>query len=137
VRRLFRLAAVAVLAIAAFLGVVMLASESGEVVTLHTRDAAGREHATRLWVVDHAGAEWVRTGHPGKNWFKRVQASPAVQLERAGATGARTAVAVPDPAIARRVNEAFAAKYGAADWIVALPGGASRRVVVRLDRAHP
>jgi catechol 2,3-dioxygenase-like lactoylglutathione lyase family enzyme len=38
------------------------------------------------------------------------------------------------PAIARRLNEAFALKYAAADWIVALSGDASQRVVVRLDK---
>ena len=129
-----RLAAVVVLGIAAFYGAIMLASESGEVVTLRTRDAMGGEHATRLWVVDHAGAEWVRAGHPGKGWFKRAQASPTVELARAGAVSTRTAVAVLDPAMARSVNAAFALKYGAADWIVALSGDASRRVVVRLDR---
>jgi hypothetical protein len=136
-RLIFQLAAVSVLGIAAFFGAVMLASESGEVVILHTRDAAGHEHTTRLWVVDDAGAVWVRTGHPGKVWFRRAQANPTVELERAGATSTRKAVPVRDPIIAWRVNEAFALKYGAADWIVALPGGASQRVVVRLDRAQP
>ncbi len=136
-RLIFRLAVVVVLGITMFYGGVMLASESGEVVTLRTRDAAGSEHATRLWVVDHAGAEWVRTGHPGKGWFKRAKASPAVAFQRAGAASKRTAVAVLDPTMTRRVNEAFALKYGVADWIVALPGGASKRVVVRLDRTQP
>lgn len=133
-RLVSRLAAVVVLGIAAFYGAIVLASESGEVVTLRTRDAMGGEHVTRLWVVDHAGAEWVRAGHSGKGWFKRAQASPTVELERAGAVSTRTAVAVLDPAMARPVNAAFALKYGAADWIVALSGDASKRVVVRLDK---
>jgi hypothetical protein len=136
-RRIRRLGAVVVLAIVAFYGVIILASESGEVVTLRTRDAAGGEHRTRLWVVDYGGAAWVRAGHPQKGWFKRAQARPTVELERAGTVSARKAVAVVDPAIARRVNAAFALKYGAADWIVALSGDASSRVVVRLDKAEP
>jgi hypothetical protein len=107
------------------------------VVTLRTRDAEGGQHATRLWVVDHDGAEWVRTGHPEKGWFRRLQANPAVELERAGATTARRAVAVRDAALSRGVDEAFARKYGAADWIVALSGDAANRIVVRLDPREP
>jgi hypothetical protein len=37
-------------------------AESGEVVVLETRDAAGAVHETRLWVVDHEGFAWLRTG---------------------------------------------------------------------------
>ena len=37
----------------------MIASETGEVVVLHTRDAAG-ETTTRLWVVEHDGDLWLR-----------------------------------------------------------------------------
>jgi hypothetical protein len=125
------------LAIAAgFYGSVLLASESGEVVTLWTRDGEGQKHATRLWVVDHAGAEWVRTGHPGKGWYTRARANPRVDLERGDAVSARTAVPVLDPDLVRAVNEVFAEKYGAADWIVALSGDASKRVPVRLDPAR-
>jgi hypothetical protein len=136
-RLIWRLAAIVALGIVAFFGAMVLASESGEVVILHTRDPAGHEHVTRLWVVDHAGAEWVRAGHPGKGWFKRAQASPTVELERAGATSRRTAIAVLDPDVIRSVNAAFALKYGAADWIVALSGDRSKRVVVRLDETRP
>lgn len=132
-RTVIALVAVAGLGVAAFYGAVLLASEWGEVVTLHTRDAAGEAHVTRLWVVDRAGAEWVRTGHPEKGWFQRVQADPAVRLERDGATSRRTAVPVRDPEAARSVNDAFARKYGVADRIVALSGDASKRVPVRLD----
>jgi hypothetical protein len=136
-RLMLRAGAVVVLALVLFFGVIILASESGEVVTLRTRDAAGGEHATRLWVVDHGGAEWVRAGNPGKGWFERAQARPAVELVRRGVTSTRRAVVVADPVPAGGVNAAFAQKYGAADWIVALAGGASRRVVVRLDPAPP
>jgi hypothetical protein len=111
----------------------MLASESGEVVTLTTLDAEGFPHPTRLWVVDRGGSEWVRTGNPDKGWYQRLQADPEVELERAGETHRCTAVPVRNPDVSRGVNEVFARKYGSADWIVALSGDASRRVVVRLD----
>ena len=90
-----------------FYGTVMLASESGEVVTLRTSDAEGNQQATRLWVVDYSGAEWVRTGHPGKGWFKRVESNPRVDFERDGSSGARTAVPVRIPTVARRRRRTF------------------------------
>ena len=40
----------------------LLASESGEVLVLETLDAEGQPHETRIWVVDDAGAFWVRGG---------------------------------------------------------------------------
>ena len=129
--------AIAVLAVAGFYGAVLLASESGEVVTLRTRAAEGGTHATRLWIVDHAGAEWVRTGHPGKGWFQRTLAPPIVELERGGRTSTRVAVAVADPAVAEAVAGEFLSKYGIADRVVALSGDAARRIPVRLDPAPP
>lgn len=136
-RHLLRLAAALVVLVIAFFAVVYLASESGEVATLRTRDASGQEHATRLWVVDQGGAEWVRTGHAEKGWFLRVVSNPQVEVERAGKTSARTAVPVRDPEVVRAVNEEFTRKYGAADWIVGLSGDPSKRIPVRLDPAQP
>lgn len=131
-RVLLWVGAVLILGIVAFYGAVILASESGEVVTLRT-GSGSEARGTRLWVVDHGGAEWVRTGHSEKGWFRQVQANASVELERAGTTSLRRAVPVREPELSRGVNEAFRAKYGAADWFVALSGDASQRIVVRLD----
>ncbi len=120
-------------AVVLFFGIIIAASESGEVVILTTTDAQGRSHTTRLWAVDHAGAEWVRTGHPEKGWFAETVANPRVEFERGGSKSSRVAVPVREPEIAREVNAKFATKYGDANWIVALSGSAERRVVVRLD----
>jgi hypothetical protein len=135
-RALIGVVVVVVVAVALFYGIVIAASESGEVVTLHTREASGATHATRLWVVDHAGAEFVRTGHAEKGWFARVLADPHVEVERAGERSRRTAVPVHDAAVAQAVNAEFARKYGAADWIVGLSGDPSKRIPVRLDRTE-
>jgi hypothetical protein len=78
-------------------------------------------------------AQWVRTGHPGKGWFRRALDQPVVELTRGGLTTRRVVVPVADPPVVRAVNGAFTAKYGAADWIVALSGDAAERVPVRLD----
>jgi hypothetical protein len=47
------------------------------------------------------------------------------------------AVPVSERAAAQGVNRAYKEKYGVADWIVALSGDASKRVVIRLDRVEP
>ncbi len=133
-RRLLIILIAVVLSVVGFLGIIILASESGEVITLRTSDSDSVQHSTRLWVVDYAGAEWTRTGHPEKGWFLRILANPIVELERKGQLSSRTAVPVSEPAVARGVKRAYAEKYGAADWIVALSGDASKRVVIRLDR---
>ncbi len=121
--------------VAAFFGIVILASESGEVVTLHTRTPAGDTRVTRLWVVDYAGAEWVRTGHEGKGWFVDVMSNPDVTIERSGSESQRIAVPVREKPLIGEVNEVFAMKYGQANEIVALSGDASKRIPVRLDPA--
>lgn len=66
--------------IGAFYGAVILASESGEVVALWT-GSGSETRATRLWVVDHGGEEWVRTGHSQKGWFRQIRANALVELE--------------------------------------------------------
>lgn len=136
-RTALALLAAFVAAIVLFFAAVYVASEWGEVVTLRTADENGVRHGTRLWVVDYAGTEWVRTGHPDKKWFRRAVANPEVVLERGGEEVERWAVAIRDPELKRRINEAFEEKYGLADWIVALSGDASRRVPLRLDPVHP
>jgi hypothetical protein len=136
VRRLTIILIALVLSVVGFFGIVILASESGEVITLRTSDGASEVYSTRLWVVDHAGAEWTRTGHPEKAWFLRILKNPGVELERRGESSTRTAVPVSERAVAQGINRAYKEKYGVADWIVALSGDASKRVVIRLDRAE-
>ncbi len=126
--------AIAIVAIiVGFYGGVIAASESGEVVVITTYDATNTPHETRLWVVDHDGAEWLRTGHDQKGWYVRILQNPRVEYERQGATSTRQAVPVSDPNVVAAVNDAYAEKYGAADWIVALSGDAAARIPVRLD----
>jgi hypothetical protein len=124
---------VVLLGIVAFYGIVIAASESGEVVILSTTNGNGNDLDTRLWVVDYGGAEWVRTGHPGKGWFTRVVANPRVKVLRGGRRTDRQAVPIREQSIVDGVNAVFSSKYGIADKIVALSGDASKRVPVRLD----
>ena len=60
-----------------------VASETGEVVVLTTlHDTTSETSTTRLWVVDHDGAMWLR-GDAESGWTHRVLAQTApLQLER-------------------------------------------------------
>lgn len=77
------------LALVVVMGVSMLASESGEVVVLTTKDAAGGPHETRVWIVDDGGALWLRAGNPTSRWLLAIQRDPTVEVERGGATPIR------------------------------------------------
>jgi hypothetical protein len=108
----------------------MIASESGEVVVLRTPDPATE---TRLWVVDEAGAQWLRAGGPTSSWLLAIHKNPAVEVERAGQTATYTAV--PDVASRDRINPLFAEKYGWADAYIAALFGRDDATPIRLDPA--
>lgn len=115
----------------AWFGVQVIASESGEVVVVRTTDAAGETHETRLWVVDHDGAAWLRAGHAESGWLKRMQAQPEIEVVREGRTLALRATAVPE---ARDViNTLMHEKYGWADAYISFFFSRERKVPVRLD----
>jgi len=104
-----------VLAVILF-GAQIIASETGEVVVLHTDDD-GRDAATRLWVVEHDGHQWLRGG-ADSGWYLRLLDEPRVRLERDGV--ARGYTARPDPQMVGTVNELMARKYGWRDTVVGL-----------------
>ncbi len=92
-----------------------VAGEQVEVVLLHTRDAAGKEFTTRLWVVDLADVTWVRVANPQRAWYLRLLANPRVEIERGGRLEARLAIPESSPETVLTVDEAFTAKYGLVD----------------------
>jgi hypothetical protein len=110
---------------------VWIASETGEVVVLTTRDAGDAPHQTRLWVVDHDGHAWLRAGGDAQGWYRRLLARPEIELERRGATAGFTAVPVPE----RRdlVNALMLDKYGWADQWIGLVFSRDGAVPIRLD----
>ena len=107
-RMVLGLLALVALLLAAFYGVL----ESGEVVVLETRDAAGQVHETRVWVVDHDGFAWLRTGDPKSPWLGRLRASPAVAVTRAGVKREYQGVPTNDPALRDTINALVLEKYG-------------------------
>ncbi len=106
---------------ALFFGMIGLASElGGEVIVLTTADAAGEQVETRLWVVNHEGADYLRGG-PESGWLLRINAQPEVEVKYEAGTRRYHAVPVPgDAALRERINALMAEKYGLADRLIDL-----------------
>ena len=117
------------------IGTEYLASESGEVVVLRTNDAAGASYETRLWVVDHDGALWLRAGNPKGGWFSRISERPKVALVRGGQMLLLDAVAAPE---ARdTINDLMQQKYGFADSYINFFFPRANKIPVRLTPSAP
>jgi hypothetical protein len=112
-----------------------VASESGEVVVLHTRDEAGAVHETRLWVVDHDGSAWLRAGNPSGGWFPRLSAQPNVTLIRG--SEALAFQAVPTPEARDTINDLMHEKYGWADSYISFFFPRAKKIPVRLLPTTP
>ena len=126
----------AVVGLVLLLGLAQLAaSESGEVLVIETLDLEHQPHETRIWVVEDAGAVWVRGG-PDSGWMQRLLENPEVRAERIGHWAAFRAVPDRDPAARDRVNALMREKYGFADLFIAVTLGDSDRegaLPIRLD----
>ncbi len=109
-----------------------IASETGEVVVLHTTDATGNDATTRVWIVDYDGAQWLRAGQPTSAWYVRLAAQPAIRLQRGDVVA--DYVAVPMPEERAIVNDAMRHKYGWRDALIGmLIGGRDRAIPIRLE----
>jgi len=126
-RWVIRLVGIVVALFVAVLAASTIASESGEVVVLHTPDPVTK---TRIWVVDDAGQQWIRAGNPKSRWLLAIQKNPAVTVERAGKSAEYTAV--PDVESRERINALFAAKYRWADALIAALFGREDATPIRL-----
>ncbi|MFQ5515780.1 MAG: nitroreductase/quinone reductase family protein [Myxococcota bacterium] len=118
---------------AAIVALVIVGAESREVVVLHTTDAEGASHTTRLWIVDDAEGAWLRAGHDGSSWFRDLEVRPDVEVERGGKTLAVRAVPVRDPAERARINALTVKKYGWAGHLYAMIGGGRAAIPIRLE----
>ena len=122
------------LVVALFVGQI-LASESGEVVTITTTDATGAQHETHLWIVDSDGHAWLRSGSPKSGWYARLRETPTLELERSGVRAEFTVTAVP--AKREEVNALMHEKYGWADAYVGFFISRADSVPIRLDPRPP
>ena len=122
-----------VVLVVALVGLYFLMAERVEVVVLHSHGADG-DHATRLWVVDDAGAAWLRTGATNATWLPRIRANSAVELERAGETKPYHAIVIFEPGTVARVNQLTLEKYGWSEELLRATSSAeSGQVAIRLD----
>jgi hypothetical protein len=125
------------IALPVLFGLAMLAASElgGEVVTLYTRDAAGAEARTSLWVVDYDGSQYLRAGDRSSGWFERLRREPEVRVERGGK--AVTYQAVPIPELTPAIDALMAEKYGLADRFIGLVRDPAQSMAVKLVPASP
>lgn len=129
---LIRILGVLAAIVVVVVGAQIIASETGEVVELHTL-ANSESHTTRLWVVDHEDRQWLRSGGgAAAGWLARLEQEPRVELTRGGSRGRYQAVVVPDKV--SQINALMAAKYGWRDQVVgAFVPDRSTALAIRLD----
>lgn len=114
-------------------GLMIVASESGEVVTLHTYDAGGGSHSTRVWIVDDAGVSWLRAGQPTSSWYQRILENPEIEVVRGGESHDYTAFPIEGGPTVDHVDALMSRKYGWADGLIGAMVDRSHAVAIRLD----
>jgi hypothetical protein len=118
--------------------VLYVASESGEVVVLQTPDhEKGGIRETRLWVVDHDGAVWLRAGNPESAWFRALPEGEQTQVVLIRGEDVLQMLAVPTPEERDTINDLMHQKYGWADSLVGLFSPRDQKVPVRLRLVTP
>lgn len=108
----------------------LIASESGEVVVVGSQNADGSVSETRLWVVEHDDAQWLR-GSPEAGWYQRITATDEISFTRDGQTEqmrAQTVLGERDT-----INNLMAQKYGWADQFIGMMFGRDDAIAIRLE----
>lgn len=124
---------VVVLLVAAVFGLQILASERVEVIELHTMDAGGKEVTTHLWVVDHEGTQYLRSGTGAAGWLDRAKAEDgAIEMTR---NGKRMGYQIrPRPEYQRQINDLMSEKYTWGDDVITvLIGGRDDALPIALE----
>src|SRR5690606_22451447 len=117
----FWLAGIVLAIFISLLVIARIAQERVEVVELHTLDPQNEPVATRLWVVDDEGRQYLRAGNPEDIWLARLKDSFSVEMTRNGETREYTAVLREDKR--DRINALMAQKYTWGDSFRALLSG--------------
>jgi hypothetical protein len=116
--------------IVAFGVVEKLASERIEVVELHTNDETGQEVTTRLWIVDHEGYPYLRTGDDQSGWFTRLKAQDEIKLTRKDSR--QTYQTTQIPGLRDRINTLMQDKYTWGDTFIGYVFGRDDAIPIRL-----
>ena len=107
-----------------------LASERIEVVELHTNDESGQEVTTRLWIVDHAGHPYLRTGDEQSGWFMRLSAQDKINLTREDSRQIYRTTPVPE--LRDRINTLMQDKYTWGDTFIGYVFSREHAIPIRL-----
>ena len=114
------------------MGLQMIASETGEVVVVTTQDETGVRSETRLWIVEHEGNRWLRSGGgAASRWYQQLLANPQLELLRGTTRYYHRAMPVPD--MQATVNDLMSEKYGWADSYIGFLFGREDSIAIRLD----
>lgn len=106
-----------ILGVGALVGLERLAAERVEVVELLAMDEQGKMKITRLWVVDHEGAAYLRVGADGSGWYERVLNNDSIVLVRGSERQEYEVRARPEKS--ERINELMQQKYTWGDSLIA------------------
>lgn len=132
-RLIFALLLVTVAALT-FVGLIYGVSELGsEIVTVRTTDANGITAETRLWIVDHQGAAWLRSGMKTSGWYVRIVGNPNVEVERGGTWTRMHAQPIHNTDLRDRIHALMAEKYGLADRFISTLRDATESVPIHLE----
>ena len=114
------------------MGLQMIASETGEVVVVTTQDETGVRSETRLWIVEHEGSRWLRSGGGAASlWYQQLLTNPQLELLRGTTRYYHRATPVPD--MQATVNGLMGEKYGWADSYIGFLFGREDAIAIRLD----
>lgn len=115
----------------ASLGIIQtLASERIEVVELHTNNDADEEVVTRLWIVDHNGSAYLRSGDDQSGWFQRLSRAGEVDVTRGGDRA--TFKIQLEPSIRADINTLMRNKYTWGDEFFSTTFGYEGAIPVKL-----
>jgi hypothetical protein len=90
----------------------LAAMAAAEEVDIETRSQAGEPHRTIIWIVQRAGAVYIRSyrGERGR-WYREAVANPDVAIHVDGRRIAARALAAADPTSVEACSAALAEKY--------------------------
>ena len=108
-----------------------IAAESGEVVVLTTINSHAKNQETRLWIVDHAESQWLRSGSDVQSWYQNILERPEVEMLRG--TEGRLYAAVPSAEDQDEINRLMLEKYGWAESYIGFFFSRTNAIAIRLD----
>ncbi len=124
------LAVLLILAVA-FVALERAAAERIEVIELTTLDDSGAPQTTRLWIVDHNGSQYLRSGTGAAGWYKRLSETSRVTVKRGGQSADYLAISRPE--LRDIINQLMRDKYTWGDQFISVViGGRDNAMPVEL-----